>query len=282
MFALMSTRQNARFALLTLVALSPFLMACAVAQERTSELNSQAPAGGSPDSPGPTDAADDQWHMRFLPYLWFPGMHGTTGVRGFNTSVRASAGDLLSHFDIGLMATVEARKSRMVLPVDLMWVRLSDEKALPENEIGVDSIGASVGQFILTPKGGYQIIDTPRFKVEALVGMRYWHLGEKLKFNPTIYNGVSTSENWVDGVAGGRIQMVLSPKASIVIAGDAGGGGANPDYQVGGVLGFKVKKNVVLQAGWRYLDVHYRNNSNAFLYDIAESGAVLGATFYLK
>jgi len=38
----------------------------------------------------------------------------------------------------------------------------------------------------------------------------------------------------------------------------------------------------VLQAGWRYLYVHYRNNSHQFLYDIAASGAVIGATFNFK
>ena len=47
-------------------------------------------------------------------------------------------------------------------------------------------------------------------------------------------------------------------------------------------LGFKVKKNVILQAGWRYLDVHYRNNNPGFLYDVAQSGVAFGATIYFK
>jgi hypothetical protein len=76
--------------------------------------------------------------------------------------------------------------------------------------------------------------------------------------------------------------MLLSPKASITIAGDAGGGGASSDYQVLGLLGFKVKKNVILQAGWRYLDVHYLNNGSGFLYDMAQSGVAFGGTIYLK
>jgi hypothetical protein len=41
------------------------------------------------------------------------------------------------------------------------------------------------------------------------------------------------------------------------------------------LLGLNVKKNLQLLAGWRYLNVHYRNNSNLFLYDMAESGAVI-------
>jgi hypothetical protein len=229
-----------------------------------------------------TGANDDQWHIAFLPYLWFAGMHGTTGVLGFKTSVSASPGDLLSHFNIGLMAATELRKNRLVLPVDMMWIRLSDNHGLPENEVGVNSIDFRAGQFLLTPEVGYRIVDKPNLKVDGLAGLRYWHLGQKLTFSPTILNGVSTSENWVDAIGGSKIRMLLSPKASIVIAGDAGGGGASLDYQIVGLVGFQVKQNITLQAGWRYLDVHYRNNSRLFLYDIAASGAVVGATFQFK
>jgi len=112
-----------------------------------------------------------------------------------------------------------------------------------------------------------------------LAGLRYWHLGEKLTFSPTIFNGISTSENWVDAIGGARITLPLSPKVSIAVTGDAGGGGASSDYQVAGVIGYQVKEKVVLQAAWRYLDVNYRNSSNLFLYDMAASGVAIGATF---
>ena len=278
----MSTPRNACFTLLAGIALSLLLMPCAVAQARTVELNAPPLAGGAAALPDANGSADDQWHIGFLPYLWFAGVHGTTGVRGFNASVHASPGDLLSHFNIGLMGALEMRRNRVVLPVDTMWIRLSDSKSLPGNVAGVNSIDMRVGQFVLSPKAGYRIIDGEKLKVDGLAGLRYWHLGEKLNFSPTIYNGVSTSQNWVDALGGGRIQMLLSPKASITIAGDAGGGGASPDYQVVGLLGFKVKKNIILQAGWRYLDVHYRNSGSGFLYDVAQSGAAVGAAIYFK
>jgi hypothetical protein len=278
----MSTHRNACFTSLAGIALSLLLMPCAVAQERTVELNAPPLAGGAAASPDANGSADDQWHIGFLPYLWFAGAHGTTGVRGFNASIHASAGDMLSHFNIGLMGALELRKNRLVLPVDTMWVRLSDSKSLPENVVGVNSIDTRVGQFVLSPKAGYRIIDGEKLKVDGLAGLRYWHLGQKLNFNPTIFDGVSTSQNWVDALGGGRIQMLLSPKASVTIAGDAGGGGASPDYQVVGLLGFKVKKNIILQAGWRYLDVHYRNSSSGYLYDVAQSGAAIGATIFFK
>jgi hypothetical protein len=173
----------------------------------------EAAALGSAPAPADTSAtADDQWHLGFAPYLWFAGMHGYAGALGFNAGVKASPGDLLSHADIGLMGTLEAKKGPWLIPVDIMWIALSDDKGLPENEAGVESITFRAGQFILTPKLGYQIIDTPKLKVDSTVGLRYWHLGEKFHFNPVLYNGFSTSEGWVDGVAGGRIELLPSPR----------------------------------------------------------------------
>ena len=76
--------------------------------------------------------------------------------------------------------------------------------------------------------------------------------------------------------------MPVSPKASIAIGGDAGGGGSSLDYQVFGALGFKITKNIALQGGWRYLDVDYGNNNSGFLYDVTVSGVAFGATFNFR
>jgi hypothetical protein len=43
-------------------------------------------------------------------------MHGYVGALGFNAGVKASPGELLSHADIGLMGTVEARKGPWLIP----------------------------------------------------------------------------------------------------------------------------------------------------------------------
>jgi len=244
----------------------------------------EATALGTPASPADTTATpDNQWHFAFAPYLWFVGMHGYVGARGFNVGVKASPGDILSHADVGLLGTVEARKGPWVLPVDFMWLALSDDKGLPENEPGIESITFRAGQFILTPKVGYKIVDKPKLKVDGLMGVRYWHLGERFHFNPILYNGFTTSQDWADAVGGLRIEMPLSPKASITVVGDGGKGGALQDYQIAGSLNYKIKKNITLFGGWRYLDVDYqKNNDNFFLYDMTVSGVGLGAVFNFK
>jgi len=52
--------------------------------------------------------------------------------------------------------------------------------------------------------------------------------------------------------------------------------------EIAGLLGLKVKKNIDLKAGWRYLVVDYRNSSNQYLYNVASSGFILGALFNFK
>ena len=115
------------------------------------------------------------------------------------------------------------------------------------------------------------------------MGVRYWHLGERFHFNPILYNGFTTSQDWADAVGGLRVEMPLSPKASITVVGDGGKGGALQDYQIAGLLNYKIKKNITLFGGWRYLDVDYqKNNGNLFLYNMTVSGVGLGAVFNFK
>ena len=172
---------------------------------------------------------------------------------------------------------------RVVMPIDFLWMKLSDNQGLPLNEAGVNSIKAKMTETILTPKIGYRIADGKKVKVDALFGARYWHVSTTLTLQPQIANGLSDSANWADAVAGGRIQFALTPKASAMIFGDAGGASARLDYQVGGALGYQVSRRWVLLVGYRYLSVDYRPNSRAmFVYDVNMPGLAIGATFNVK
>jgi len=273
-----------------------FLVACtvllllifclpAVAQgpSDSTDLTVQDQTTSAPAPPKAAPASDDDgWHFNVTPYLWFPGVSGTVGALGHDVSVHASPGDLLSNFQIGLMGNLEARKGRVVIPLDFMWIHLTNNKGLPF-DAGINSVKAGLTETLVTPKIGYRIVDGEKVKIDALVGFRYWYLGESLAFQPQLFNGFSKSQSWVDGVAGGKFEFALSPKASITVAGDAGGGGSQLDYQAVGVLGFKICRICVLDLGYRYLYANYRNNPPAsFLFDAHTSGALLGVTFNLK
>jgi hypothetical protein len=251
-------------------------------QPLTSEA--ELPAVATPATPASPQVGEptSDWHFAISPYLWLPGVHGTVGAHGHDVSVHATPGDLLSNFRFGLMGLFDTRYKRIVLPVDMMWIRLSDSRGLPltDEEISARLNGS---EFLLTPKIGYRLIDTEMIKVDALTGFRYWYFGQSVKFNPSVTGlNFSSSQNWVDPLVGGRILANLSPKILLTIGGDVGGWGTGSqlDYQFGALLGYRIKPTVVLQAGYRYLSVDYR--SGGTIINLITSGAVLGATFTLK
>jgi hypothetical protein len=254
----------------------------AIGQQAVS-TTSQGQTSGAIAAPATSPADNDKWHLAISPYLWFAGVHGTIGARDRSASFHASAGDVISKLNIGLMGAVEARKGRFVVPIDFMWIKLSDDTAIPEEAYpGVSTIKAKMTQTIFTPKAGYRVVNTPKLQADALVGLRYWHLGENLSFQPSgLLDDDSQAANFVDVVAGAKISMALSPKASVTILGDAGGGQANLDYQVAAYLGYRIKPTVMLGVGWRYLDINYRPASS-FVYDAAQQGLLLGVTINLK
>jgi len=228
---------------------------------------------------------DDGWHFAVTPYIWFAGVHGEAGALGHEASVHADFSDIFNYLNIGAMGVFETRYKRVIMPVDFMWMKLSDEKGLPITD-DVVSVKATMREIMLTPKIGYRIADGKKVKVDMLIGARYWHLNNELRAfagGSQVGKSVSQSANWADAVAGGRIILALSPKAFIAFGGDAGGGSARSDYQVAGILGYKISRKWDLLAGYRYLSINYRPNGKAQLvYDVNMPGLVLGATYNIK
>jgi hypothetical protein len=226
---------------------------------------------------------DNAWHMDITPYVWFSGIHGTVGALGHEAEVNANFGDIFNYLNIGLMGTFEARHNRILMPVDFIWLKLSDDRALPRNEAGAESIKARMTQTIIAPYIGYRIADGKKVKVDALVGARIWHLTTDLTLQPMPATGFSQSAAWVDAVAGGRIQIALGPKASVMVLGDAGGGSARQDFQVAALLGYQISRRWVLLGGYRNLSVNYQPNGKfQFVYNVNMPGLLVGATFHIK
>jgi hypothetical protein len=211
-------------------------------------------------------------------YGWFAGVHGTAGVLGHDTGVHIPFSDLFHYLKGIIPIAVEADKGRFVMPIDYLWIKLGDDKALPLTDIGQTSINAHFTESILTPKIGYRLLDGEHLKIDALGGIRYWHVSQNLTLEPAGL-GFAKSANWVDGVGGARFILPLGEKAAVNISGDAGGGGANLDYQVIGLLTYQLTRHLGLGLGWRYLDVDYRPSGHQFVWDVAQSGALAGLYF---
>ena len=257
--------------------------AAAPAIESAGEPPATDPA--APDTPSGTAATDSGWHLSVSPYLWFPGTHGDIGALGRNVGFHASATDILSHFRFGVMGAVQARHQRLLLSMDVISVRLADDKAFPAPGLGELNANLTTHSVFFTPKIGLRLINAGKIKIDALSGIRFWYFGEDLSFSPS-RSGInySASQNWVSPVIGGRLEAALSPKMVLTILGDAGGWGAGSqlEYQVVGSLGYRLKPKLTLEAGYRYMYVDYMGGGNTgAVVKAALSGVLVGLTFQL-
>src|SRR5271157_544369 len=275
------------------VTLALFLSTPVVAQGPTDvstaspDAAAAAPAAAAPSplpaTPEPQNPAAvtgyDGWRGTVSIYGWFPGMHGTVGAFGHYAGIHESFSDVF-HFLKGVIpVNAEFDKGRFLVPLDFFWVKLGDDHALPLTDVTDSTINVHITESIFTPKIGYRLYDGERLKVDALAGIRYWYTSLDLKHEPSGI-GTSRSQSWVDGLGGARFILPLGEKAAVTIAGDAGGGGANVDYQVVGLFTYNFTPHIGLGLGWRYLDVDYEGNSaNQYIYDVAQTGALAGLYF---
>jgi hypothetical protein len=241
-----------------------------------------APADPLPANPAPQypigGGAGDDWRVSMSIYGWFTGVRGTAGALGHNAGIDESFSDVFHVLKGMIPIAVEADKGRFVMPIDFIWLKLGIDNAIPQNDFGQTSIDTHLTESILTPKIGYRLYNGDHLKVDALGGIRYWYLGLN---NTLVPSGLSNSRstNWVDGLGGARFIFPLGDKAALTVAGDAGAGGANLDYQVLGLLNYQFTQRWGLAVGWRYLDVDYRPSNHQFVYDTIMSGPIGGLNF---
>ena len=87
----------------------------------------------------------------------------------------------------------------------------------------------------------------------------------------------------MDPLVGGRITGILTAKAEVTLGGGVGdwGVGSQMNYQIFGILGYRIKPALALKAGYRYLCFGRRRGSGTYL-DVATSGVLFGVSIILK
>ena len=231
-------------------------------------------------TPGPSD-----WHVDWVPfYLWFSGLHGNVGAGGYVVPVHQSVSDIFSQLNIGLMTALDVRHKRLGVLTDLVFISLSsNEKSTP---IGTAFSGYSTNNkaFFVDPEIYGRVVDTERFSVDALAGTRIWHLnnGVDLYQGSTATVTAGQTQEWLDAVVGGRFRVNFDKGWNATVKGDWGGfeTGSQQTYQLYSGIAKEFKKKYSLGAGWRYLQVDYKNGG--FLYDTHMNGPIVGFSVRCK
>src|SRR5688572_15884919 len=202
-------------------------------------------AAQQPEAPG--------WQFRFIPYVWAAAFQGRIGIGPAVTDVDLSFGDIIDHADFALMGVFEARKERWIGLLDGFYVGLSADRTLSV-PTGTD-LRLDQDQVMVQPAVGYTLLVRPWGGLDALGGIRYWHVSMSLSATGAGQATRSASRGWVDGAIGARLRYSPSPRWHLFALGDVGAGGSDFTWQASGGVGFDVASCCTILGGYRHLDV---------------------------
>jgi hypothetical protein len=244
-------------------------------RESKEAADSSATGTGTPRAEAPApQGSTDKWEFQFVPYLWFAGLKGQVGIGDRVADVDADFGDIFDKLNFGFMAAFEARKGRLGLFSDLLYLKVSAENATPGALFS--SVKLTQKVFMFEEAVAYRLYEKGGSSVDAMAGIRFWHLNTRLLFTAGISPEVEAdrSKNWVDGLAGLRGRAYVSKNIFVLGRGDVGGGGSDLTYQLigGGGLTFRERFSFLLV--YRYLHVNYDRDN--FLFDIGIKGPAIG------
>lgn len=239
-----------------------------------------AGVGQAQDIAQPTLSSGRDWHLTFASYLWASGVSGTTRTLPPlpPATVDLSFGDsleALKDLDGGLIATLFARKDRLLLLLDINWISLSPSQTLSFQGQSV-TLDAETKTVTLMPAIGYRLHDDGRNVIDVYAGVKLWHMENSASITPAVVtpNALSVDETWVDGVIGGQIRVNFSDRAYFNVLGFLGAGGSKHYADIYGGFGYAVSKKLDAYVGYRVMQVEHENG--AFLYDVTQEGPLLG------
>ncbi len=226
-----------------------------------------------------SQSSTPDWQFELVPYLWGSAIDGDVGIGNRTANVDASFSNILKHLHFAAMVLGEVRRENLVVLADALYTDLRGQRATPGPL--VSSVRPEQRLFILTPEAGYRVLDTDGSSIDALGGIRYWHLKSELEFRAGVLPSIEmqASRNWVDAIVGVRARRALPGESWVSAYGDVGGGGSGLTYQLLGTVGMDIGAHYAVSFAYRYLKVDY--DKDRVLLDTAMQGPLFGFTFKL-
>jgi hypothetical protein len=209
-------------------------------------------------------ALDGQWHFRVVPYFWASGIEGTLSVSGINeVPLEASFSDILSDFDIGLLARFEARRDRAGFAVDFMYLNLGADVPTDRPILGLLDLRADVRQLTAEGFGFYRVISGGREQkghLDLLLGLRYTETRTRLEatgIGGANLEGTQRTLDWLDLMGGARFRLPLGARAGLTGRGDLAALGSDLTWNALAGLDVALGRRFATGAEYRWLDIDY-------------------------
>ncbi|MEM8569967.1 MAG: hypothetical protein AAGG56_03565 [Pseudomonadota bacterium] len=209
------------------------------------------------------------------------GLQGDVGrlPDGSPVDVDLSFQDVLEDLDAAGMIYASATNDPWVSYVDFTHTRSSSTEAL--GGILLDEANVESETTTLALAVGRAFARTDRMTATAYVGARAWWIDNTFELRG-VGGGSSrqsSSESWVDPLVGVTGQFEPTERWTLSGALEVGGFGIGADSEFSALAAatYEVTEWFGISFGWRHLQVDY--DSGDTLYDVRQSGPLLGATF---
>ena len=166
-----------------------------------------------PELSPPVSGDRPAWALQITPYLWATDLKGKISPfrRAPTINVERSFSDGIDDVNFAGFVNIWGRHGRFVFSGDVMYTNTTDGHAsgsLPALPVpmppGVDIKGSvDTKQFMATLQGGYRVLDMSSFTLDALGGVRYWHIANDVTVSALgMSRSYGESFSWVDPVIG--------------------------------------------------------------------------------
>jgi len=207
------------------------------------------------------------WSWRVAPYFWTAGIDGTVTTPNAEVDMEVDFGDIWDNLESAGLLFVEARKDRLAVLGDLVYLGLEVDGETPA---GADA-DVELDTTILQLAGLYRLSPTSAFELGG--GARYTDFDTELSAG--VVNS-SSDRSAFDGFAAGRGTWCFGQRWSLQVYGDVGAGDSDLTWQASTMLGFSLG-SWGLGLGYRMLDYDFEEGSNEL--DLTFEGLVYGVEF---
>jgi hypothetical protein len=213
---------------------------------------------------------DDKWNVSFTPYFWFPDADFTSTMSGIKADVEVDFKDVLDYMDdldlLAFSGRIEAWKGDWGLFFDGQYVSAGYDERFTDPDFSVDvSIRDDIFDFGAAYKLYEEILEddgSRMFMLAPLGGVRYHYLKQDTRLGPVKIGG---DEEWVEPFVGVLLTYDLASSLTAGIRADYGGFGigsaSDHTWNFWAGIGWKFRKNIALNLGYRIYDIDYSRHS---------------------
>ena len=190
--------------------------------------------------------------------------------------------DIATDLQFGFLGSLEARKGRWLLGLDVFGVSLGSQVdfRLTDGTLVEADLWALIGRL----RGGYRVLERDVrvfgrcpgvFGLDLYAGARGYAVGTEVRLPDRTVEG---DKVWVDPLVGVDARLDLSRRFTLRLTGDVGGFGVGSDFAwwAEAALEWRFARRWWLSVGWAVLDVDYGDAKNDyFAWEVGLSGPVV-------